>query len=489
MYKFVLKFNQNGKMKYTKITFLFLLFVLVSSSAKAIAPTIVGKWYGLKDGSPITVFFNEDKTMSIYAEAYSSLSFNGSYKTDLSTNPIELDLTLPGGMICAAIVSFSGDSEMEFYGIFGAPGYTKRPDSIDKNPKRPEALYLRLSRNPKAFVQKTIVAPKPNVAKLAFERNKRLGRGINLNGLFDNNSGPLHLYPTADQPMKPEHIKMISDAGFNSVRLNVTWSVHASKTAPYTIEPSFFEKVDDVVKLCLKNKLAVSIDLHYYPYINMHEGDSTVSFDDNIKRFYSLWEQIAKHYKSYPPEVYFDILNEPNMEMGAKLWNELIAKSVKLIRKTNPNRTLIIGTPNLGQHWTLGLLDLPKDDWNLIIQMHYYLPHFFTHQGLGYAQAAGSEGTKWYGTPEEKSPIINDFNFCAKWSKTNYRPINIGEFGVVEKADMESQGRYLTFIRELTDKHGFSFHIWGFREIFRIFDEESGKWHQPVLEALIPKKH
>ena len=51
----------------------------------------------------------------------------------------------------------------------------------------------------------------------------------------------------------------------------------------------------------------------------MAEGDSSVSFDDNIKRFYSLWQQIAEHYKDYPSEVYFDILNEPNIEMGARL--------------------------------------------------------------------------------------------------------------------------------------------------------------------------
>jgi endoglucanase len=280
---------------------------------------------------------------------------------------------------------------------------------------------------------------------------------------------------------------MIADAGFNSVRLPVTWVAHSSKNVPYTIDPAFFSRVDSIVKLCLQNGLAISIDMHYYPYINMG-ADSSISFEDNIKRFYSLWDQIGKHYKDYPPELYFEVLNEPNMEMDAPFYNELIQKSVRLIRKTNPGRTILVGTPKLGQSWTIGLLELPKDDWNLIVQIHYYLPHLFTHQGLAYAQAAASKRMKWTGTPEEKKPIKSDLNFSAKWSEAHHRPINLGEFGVNEYADMASRARYISFMREEADHYGFSFHIWGFREIFRVFDEESGKWQQPILDALIPGK-
>lgn len=468
------------------LTLLLCLFYCVCH-AKAMPPSIIGKWYSMKDGSPVTVVFKNEQTMSIHSDAFSGLSFTCQYKVDSSSSPVALDLTaIPGGMICAAIVHFSDLGTIEFFGLFGAPGYTQRPATIDPDSKKTEALYLKLSRDAKVIAQKPLAVTPPNAAKLAFERNKRLGRGLNLNGLLDNNSGDLHLYKIADQPIKPEYIKMIADAGFNSVRLPVTWSVHSSKTPPYTIEPAFFDKVDSIVKMCLDNGLAVSIDLHYYPYINMSEGEKGVTFDENINRYYALWEQIAEHYKDYPPEVYFDLLNEPNIEMGAKLWNELIAKSIKLIRKTNPGRTIIIGTPNLGQSWTIGLLDLPENEWNLIVQIHYYLPHLFTHQGLAYARAESGVGTKWAGTDEEKRPLIRDFNYCTKWSKTQFRPINLGEFGVNEKADIVSRARYIKFIRELAEKNGMSFHIWGFREVFRIFDEETGKWHQPVLNALVP---
>src|SRR5204863_3530385 len=143
----------------------------------------------------------------IHADAFSSLSFTCHYKIDSSVHPITVDLTdIPGGMGCSAIVKFSGDSEMEFFGFFGAPGHTQRPANIDSGSKRMDALYVKLSRDSKIIKKKPRIVSPPKEAKLAFERNKRLGRGLNLNGVLDNNSG--------DKPVKPEYIKMIAEAGF-----------------------------------------------------------------------------------------------------------------------------------------------------------------------------------------------------------------------------------------------------------------------------------
>ena len=128
------------------ILFLFICLLYCSFTVKA-APSIIGTWYGLKDGSPVTVVFRNDQTVSIQADAFSAMSFTGKYKIDSSVSPIAVDLTIPGGMVCAAIVNFSNSEEMEFFGIFGALGYTQRPAAIDANSKRPEALYLKLSRD------------------------------------------------------------------------------------------------------------------------------------------------------------------------------------------------------------------------------------------------------------------------------------------------------------------------------------------------------
>jgi aryl-phospho-beta-D-glucosidase BglC (GH1 family) len=37
---------------------------------------------------------------------------------------------------------------------------------------------------------------------------------------------------------------VIKEAGFNSVRIPIRWSAHASTAAPYDIETDFFRRVD-----------------------------------------------------------------------------------------------------------------------------------------------------------------------------------------------------------------------------------------------------
>ena len=129
---------------------------------------------------------------------------------------------------------------------------------------------------------------------------------------------------------------------------------HCAKEAPYTIDADFFQKMDWTIEQCLKNNLAVSIDQHYYPAINMGEDDPDLTWEQNLDRIKSLWTQIAEHYKDYPNDMlFFDLLNEPNMRLGADGLNKLHAELIAIIRRTNPGRTLIIALPIWDRpgHW------------------------------------------------------------------------------------------------------------------------------------------
>lgn len=129
-------------------------------------------------------------------------------------------------------------------------------------------------------------------------------------------------------------------------------------------------------------------------------------------------------------------------------------------------------------------MELPKDDWNLIVEFHYYLPHTFTHQGLVYAMAGDSNNVEWLATDGDKAPILKDLDFCKRWSERNGRPINMGEYGVVNTADQLSRERYLGFMAEAARQRDISSHLWGYREIFMIRDKSTGEWNQPILEAM-----
>ncbi|MBQ3882421.1 MAG: glycoside hydrolase family 5 protein [Bacteroidales bacterium] len=446
-----------------------------TSLAQSTNGSLDGQWYGIYQGGPVTVSFSEGKVFSLDSEASSSMMLSAEYTVNESTSPSRISFggAIPG-MAGEGIFKVDG-STLEMLCIFGAPGQVAVPSSFDEGNMNPAAMHLFLSRDKSILESVKKKAEVPTEAALAFERNRRLGNGVNLNSTFDGLSG--------DRPVDDGMLEKIAKAGFESVRIPIRWSDHCSKEAPYKIDPSFYSRVDKVMDKCLSLGLAVSLDLHYYPVISF-AGTPDLPFDENIERFYSIWEQLSSHYKGYGNDLYFDLMNEPGLSLDPGLWNEMVSKALKIIRKENPDRTVIVMTPSLGQHWTIGLLDFPEDDWNIIAEAHYYLPHLFTHQGLAYAMAEQGLGMKWTATAEERAAIEHDFKYLSGWSERTGRPVNIGEYGVCSLADEDSRAEWLRYMRATISRYGMSSHIWAlYRDTFQIYDEKTGSWNGKLLDA------
>jgi endoglucanase len=178
-------------------------------------------------------------------------------------------------------------------------------------------------------------------------------------------------------------------------------------------------------------------------------------------------------------------LNEPNRKLTPELWNSFIVDAMKIIRSTNPNRTLIIGPGNWNGIETLPTLVLPEDDKNIIVTVHFYHPMKFTHQGAPWAgELANVRGITWTGTKEEKNLIDSILNVAADWSKEHNRPVFLGEFGAYDKADMESRARYTAYVARTAESLGFSWAYWQFDSDFILYDIDKEEWVIPLLNAL-----
>lgn len=475
-----------------KIFFAILSVVLAASCTtqqQNNEPSFSGKWYAQQYGCRTVVTFNADSTITVESEANSSANMTVPFvavgQTDSVTgNVVEnrYNFDLKMYMDNQGVAVFDGADHLQIGVAFGPREYVARPEHPEDAALNQGSLVLDLWRDSTKVVSvldKKVDAPAE--AKLAFERNKRLGKGVNMNGYVDANP-----VDGNDALMSEQDFRELREAGFESVRIPITWVKHCAKEAPYAIDADFFKKIDWTIEQCFKNDLAVSIDVHYYPYINMEDAAPALSWDENLDRLKSFWTQIAEHYKDYPNDMlFFDLLNEPNTKLGADGLNKLHAELISIIRKTNPDRTLIVGTPDLGQTWTLGELTFPEGEWNIIVQGHYYLPHTFTHQNLSYVPSAMSgQQVEWLGTDEEKAPIIRDLDFCKRWSEQTGRPVNIGEYGVCLNAPQESINRYLKFMQEQMRERGFSNHIWAYRGLFGVYDLKTKKWNQETLNAL-----
>ncbi len=184
-------------------------------------------------------------------------------------------------------------------------------------------------------------------------------RGINLANMLEApQEGDLGL------TVHEEYFGLIHAAGFDFVRLPIRWDTHAQMTAPYMIDATFFNRIDQVVGWALENNLVVILDLHDY-------GGIMTDPTNNKKRFMGIWQQIAEHYRNYPPQVLFELLNEPNDWLNASVWNQYLRETLDLVRLSNPTRDVVIDNAQSGSYDWINTLDLP-DDPHLIASFHYY---------------------------------------------------------------------------------------------------------------------
>jgi endoglucanase len=318
-------------------------------------------------------------------------------------------------------------------------------------------------------------APSPTLPPGAiFERNNRIGRAVNLgNALEAPNEGEWGV------TLQEEYFPLIKNAGFTAVRIPIRFSNHAAVEAPYTIDAAFLERVDWAVNNALDQGLVVIVDMHHY--LEIFEKPL-----EHKERFLAMWKQIAEHYQDYSPDLYFELLNEPNGQLTTGLWGQFAAETVEMIRLTNPTRPIIVGPGEWNSAVQLQFFT-PPEDANLIITFHYYSPFQFTHQGAEWA--SGSEawmGTKWNGSDTQRLVMRSDFNRAAMWGKEHNRPIFLGEFGAYSKADMDSRALWTDSVARTAEELGITWSYWEFCSGFGVYDSAAGRWNEAILNALIP---
>ncbi len=300
----------------------------------------------------------------------------------------------------------------------------------------------------------------------------KLGRGVNILG-YDKAFWQNH----EKGRFKATYFKMIKDAGFSTVRINL--NPFTQMDSQNKINPNWLATLDWVVNKGLEANLMIILDLHEY---------TTMANNPEAKKvmFLSFWKQVAARYKDKSGNVVFELLNEPNQKLTVEIWNTFLAEAVKIIRVSNPDRTLIIGPGNWNGIESLNTLKLPENDRNIIVTVHFYHPMRFTHQGATWtSEYKNLSGIKWTGTPDEKEEVESKLKVAADWSLKNDRPIFLGEFGAYDKGDMDSRARYTAFVARTAEKLGFCWAYWQFDSDFIVYNIDKESWVEPILNALM----
>lgn len=282
-------------------------------------------------------------------------------------------------------------------------------------------------------------------------------------------------------PFSNDYFERIADQGFNHVRIPIRWDTPARTQMqfPYTINQGFLVRIKEVVDLALKENLMVIINMH-------HHEDLFADPEANKSRFLAQWSQIADYFKDYSEELVFEVLNEPHGQLTPELWNVYFADALGEIRKTNPDRAVMMGTANFGGVSGIFELDPPADE-NIIVTVHFYSPFTFTHQGADWVgpQTQAWLGTKWNDLEYERESIRQEIRPLLDFSAARNIPIHMGEFGSFSTADIDSRRRWTNFLSRYFESEGFSWAYWEWSAGFGLFDPKTNQYNEQLINALL----
>jgi endoglucanase len=323
----------------------------------------------------------------------------------------------------------------------------------------------------------------PSGAADAFAMMKKLGRGINFGNILEaspaEGSWGLTLSDTLFDKAR--------EGGFATLRLPVRWSNHAQTSAPYTVNEGFFQRVDYAIDAALSRGLNIVVNMHHHRQLcgeALDNGEPTVSAQDLDDRFVAMWAQIAQRYRDQPADrVLFELYNEPNTGCTPARWNGLLQRALSEVRKSNPQRYVVVGPTSWNGADALKDLVLPDSDQRLIVTIHNYNPFTFTHQGASWA--SGSD--QWLGTTCCSAAQVQDIqrplDVAQQWGGTR-RPIWLGEFGAYEAAPYDSRVRYARVLRDEAERRGMSWAYWEMAAGFGIWNPNAQAWRTELRDAL-----
>ncbi|MBB6462387.1 sulfatase-like hydrolase/transferase [Flammeovirga kamogawensis] len=315
----------------------------------------------------------------------------------------------------------------------------------------------------------------------AHEMANRLGTGYNFGNVMSaNNEGDWAA------PIEEYMMEDVANAGFDHIRLPVRWGSHTDENAPYTIDPAWLTRVEQVVDWALERNLIVVLNAHgeHWFIEEVHKEDNEYPDPEKWERMVKIWEQIGSHFKGKSHDVVFELLNEPYFNMNKKLVDEINIDLLAAVRKEHPDRIVMLtGGGDNAIHAPQQMdLSIFENDNKIIPWFHYYWPNTFSK----YPEINGSSPI--WGTKEEYASLYADFKNVKDWADTNNLPLYLGEFGSNSVCDAKSRERYHKAIIETSEALDFPRAIWcaGPKSNKMIYTRNQGEWVDGQLEALFP---
>ena len=308
-------------------------------------------------------------------------------------------------------------------------------------------------------------------------------KGINFEGLEDSRKSSSFIDEESTY-------KDIASKGFDHIRLPVDFRHFADENG--VLPDSFYKRLDKIIKMANDNGLAISLDFHSWWDFNLANGDDEL--------FYSIWENVATHYKDYDTTMLaFELINEPHTTEGGDLdmdnLNIIQRKAIEIIRGITPDRTIVLATAEWNGSWTLENFTLTDYD-NVYVAVHSYAPLEFTHQGMAWmgtqdVHIAMSDFNAEYGTV--RSALIRDLRNIPKFEERTGMSVILNEFGLNTSGHISDEDvqNYLSAAVNYLNERDISWSYWAYNGAFGLYRQsffgKGGSWREVPLNAILPQ--
>lgn len=302
----------------------------------------------------------------------------------------------------------------------------------------------------------------------------------------------------------------IYEAGFNSVRIPVTWHPHVDEN--YRISEEWLNRVQEIVDYAYGNGMYVILNIHHDNSLEFMYPSSQY-LEQSIDYVTAIWQQLAERFADYDEHMIFECMNEPRQVGTEWEWwmngseeckdavacineiNQAFVDTVRAAGGNNKTRFLMVPGYDASPE---GALDsgfvLPRDaegtEDRLIVSVHAYKPYSFALQA---PEESGS-------TAEFDSDIARYTSELGTFMNQLYDsfisqgiPVVIDEFGSRDKEqNIQARIDHAAYYVAAARARGISCFWWdnnvfsGSGENFGLYDRNGGSFPYPELvEAMM----
>jgi endoglucanase len=152
----------------------------------------------------------------------------------------------------------------------------------------------------------------------------------------------------------------------------VRWDEHTSRSAPFTVNATFLDRVEQVVGWAVQLGLPAIVNSHHDDWLDGSADDA--EFEAQLGRLVSIWTQVAARLAGVDDSALaFEVYNEPHANMTLDWLNQMDAAVLPAIRKTNPTRNVLFGGLQfMNAHWIVSnpnKLSFPSDDAHVFLEV------------------------------------------------------------------------------------------------------------------------